>query len=77
VAPQHTSTARDLNWHFSLRGGFTPLTIPLGGGAALPIVPQSMAFAPAFEQLAVVDGSYQGLIMIDLSALAFAHNPYF
>lgn len=75
--PQHTSTARNLNWHFSLRGGFQPLTIQLGGGTLLPIVPQSMAFAPAFEQLAVVDGSFQGLIMIDLNSLTFAHNPYF
>ncbi|HSY23727.1 MAG TPA: hypothetical protein VK841_16480, partial [Polyangiaceae bacterium] len=74
---QHTSTARDLNWHFSLRGGFQPLTIQLGGGTLLPIVPQAMAFAPAFEQLAIVDGSYQGLILIDLSSLTFAHTPYF
>jgi hypothetical protein len=74
---QHTSTARDLNWHVSLRGGFQPLTIQLGGGTLLPIVPQAMAFAPAFQQLAIVDGSYQGLIMIDLSSLTFAHNPYF
>jgi hypothetical protein len=73
----HTSTARDLNWHFSLRGGFQPLTIQLGGGTLLPISPQSMAFAPAFQQLAIVDGSYQGLILIDLSSLTFAHTPYF
>ncbi len=74
---QHTASTRDLNWRFSVRGGFSPLTISLSGATNVPVVPQSMAFASAFGQLAIVDGSTQGLIMIDLNTLAFAHTPYF
>ncbi len=74
----HTLTQRDLSWHFSVRGGFSPLTVSLGGTSGTPVVPQSIRqLAPAFSQLAVVDGADQGLILIDLHTLAFAHNPYF
>jgi hypothetical protein len=76
-ANEHTTTTRDFSWRFSMRGGFSPLSISLSEGSNLPIVPQSMAFASAFQQLAIVDGSYQGLILIDLNTLAFAHSPYF
>ena len=30
-----------------------------------------------FGQLAIVDGAQQGLIMIDLNTMGFAHAPYF
>jgi hypothetical protein len=72
-----TSTERDTSWKFSMRGGFSPLTIPLGGSTNIPVVPQSMAFARDFGQLAIVDGAQQGLILIDLNTLGFAHTPYF
>jgi hypothetical protein len=73
----HTNSQRDLSWRFSMRGGFTPLTFPLGGGNAAPVVPQSVRPVPNFQQLAIVDGAQQGLILIDLHTLQFAHDPYF
>jgi hypothetical protein len=27
--------------------------------------------------MAIIDGASQGLVLIDLNTLAFAHNPYF
>jgi hypothetical protein len=72
-----TETARDMQWRFSLRGGFSPLTLSLTGGTTTAVSPQSMRFIDSLGQLAVVDGSAQGLVLIDLNSLAFAHNPYF
>jgi hypothetical protein len=74
----HTATQRDESWRFSMRGGFTPLTISLPGASGLPVAPQSMrVLAPNFHQLAIIDGSSQGLVLIDLHTLSFAHTPYF
>jgi hypothetical protein len=73
----HTTSQRDLSWRFSMRGGFTPLTISLGGGNAVPVVPESVRPVPNFQQLAIVDGEQQGLLLIDLHTLQFAHDPYF
>ncbi len=73
----HTTSQRDLSWRFTMRGGFTPLTFSIGGASAVPVVPQSVRPLPAFQQLAIVDGAEQGLILVDLHTLQFAHDPYF
>jgi hypothetical protein len=70
-------TPRDAQWRFSLRGGFTPITVPLGGPNSVPVAPQSMLYIQPFGQMAIVDGAQQGLVLIDLNTLAQAHNPYF
>jgi hypothetical protein len=72
-----TRTARDAQWRFSLRGGFQPVTVSIAGTTGVPVAPQSMLGISPFGQLAVVDGADQGLVMIDLNTLAFAHTPYF
>jgi len=41
------------------------------------VSPQSMRFIDSLGQLAVVDGAQQGLVLIDLNSLQFAHNPYY
>lgn len=74
--PVYTFTVRDAVWKFSTRGGFVPQTINLAT-TTTAVVPQSMRFIESLGQLAVVDGSSQGLVLIDLNALALAHNPYF
>jgi len=75
----HTLTTRDLQWRFSLRGGFTPLSIAVQGTSPVPVSPQSMFYVAPFGQLAVIDGATngQGLVLIDLNTLTFAHAPYF
>lgn len=73
---EHTVTARDLNWKFSIGGGFTPLTISLGGTTGAFVSPQSMLFIPSLGQMAVVDGAQQGLVLIDLNTVAFSTNYF-
>lgn len=75
--PAHTLAVRDSQWRFSLRGGFQPLGISLTQGNVLGVDPQSMRFIAPFGQLAIVDGAQQGLVLIDLNTLGFAHSPYF
>jgi hypothetical protein len=72
----HTLTARDLTWKFSVTGGFSPLTIALGGTTGVSVNPQSMLFIPSIGQLAVVDGAEQGLVLIDLNTVAFSTNYF-
>ena len=73
----HTLATRDYVWKFQLRSGFSPLTVSLAQGTTTPVSPQSMRFIDSLGQLAVVDGQSQGLVLIDLNTLAFAHTPYF
>jgi hypothetical protein len=67
---------RDLIWKFTARGQFAPLTINLAT-TTTALSPQSMLFIDSLQQLAIVDGSSQGLILIDLNTVAAAHTPYF
>ncbi len=73
----HTLAQRDNQWQFTMAGGFSPITIQLNGGTAAGVSPQSMRFIEPFGQMAVVDGSQQGLVVIDLNTLGFAHDPYY
>ncbi|HEY3815660.1 MAG TPA: hypothetical protein VGL81_00735 [Polyangiaceae bacterium] len=73
----HTETARDLVWKFSMRGGFSPVTVSISQNTTTAVLPQSMRFIDSLGQLAVVDGAQQGLILIDLNTLQFAHDPYY
>jgi len=73
----HTLSARDLTWRYSLRGSFAPLTTSLvnpSNGTA--VSPQAMRFVGPLGQLAVVDGETQGLVLIDLNLVAVAHSYY-
>jgi hypothetical protein len=73
----HTLAARDNQWQFTMAGGFSPIAIQLNGGTNAGVSPQSMKFIEPFGQMAVVDGSQQGLVIIDLNTLGFAHSPYY
>jgi hypothetical protein len=67
---------RDVQWRFTSRGQFVPLTINLAQTTS-SVSPQSTKFVESLGQLAVVDGSAQGLMLIDLDQVTFAHSPYF
>jgi hypothetical protein len=73
----HSLAQRDMQWQFSMTGGFSPIAIALNAGSGAGVSPQSMKFIEPFGQLAVVDGSQQGLVIIDLNTLGFAHSPYY
>lgn len=67
--------ARDLEWLVQARGQFVPLTIPLAGRTT-SIAPQVLRYLGSIRQIAVVDGSLQGLEVFDLRTLTAAHDPY-
>ncbi|HEX8794677.1 MAG TPA: hypothetical protein VF765_27210 [Polyangiaceae bacterium] len=73
----HTLTARDLQWHFSVRGGFDPLTLSITQGSNVAVSPQSMFFIEPLSRLAVIDGEQQGLVVFDLYTLQFAEGPFY
>jgi hypothetical protein len=73
----HTLTQRDDVWRFSMRVSFSPIVVSLAQGMAIPVSPQSMLFIESLGQLAIVDGAQQGLVLIDLNTLGFAHTPYY
>jgi hypothetical protein len=77
VPDAHTFLTRDMQWRFQVRGVFTPLSISLTQGGTGGVSPQSMKFIEPFGQIAVVDAEQQGLVLIDLNTLSFAHTPYF
>lgn len=79
ATPAHTLTTRDLQWRFSLRGGFIPLSVSVQGTSPVPVSPQSMLYLGPYSQLAIIDGATngQGLVLIDVNTLGFAHAPYF
>ena len=46
-------------------------------GGTTSVSPQSSFYVAPLGQLAVVDGSSQGLVLIDLRAVTVARAPYF
>jgi len=55
-------------FRFSTLGAFKPLVVNLSTEGTTLIQPVGMAFVPATGQLAVTDGSINGLLIVDLSS---------
>jgi hypothetical protein len=72
----HTLSQRDQVWRFSLLGSASPITVSIAQGGTTAVSPQSMRFIPSIQQLAVVDGEAQGLVLIDLNVVAFSRAFY-
>jgi hypothetical protein len=68
--------SRDMTWKFTSTGEFVPLSVAIST-MTTAVSPQSMRFIDSLGQLAVVDGSSQGLVLLDMSTVALAHTPYF
>lgn len=68
--------ARNVTYRFQTRGQFQPLVISLAASTT-SVNPQSMRFIESLGQIAVVDGSSQGLVLIDLAGVGIARAPYF
>jgi hypothetical protein len=63
-------------FRFSTLGAFKPLVISLSTEGATLIQPVGMAFVQSTGQLAVTDGSINGLLMVDLSSSAVARTYF-
>jgi hypothetical protein len=68
--------SRDLSWEFTTTNAFTNQVINLAGNG-VGVSPQSMLFIPSIGQIALVDGAQDGLVLIDLGAVAVTSAPYF
>jgi len=70
-------SARDNTWQFATRGQYNIEGISLVG-ANTSVVPKSSMFVAPLGALAVVDGSAEGLFIIDLNTLSIADgSPFF
>lgn len=64
----------DQQFRFATLGAFRPLLVSLSADGSSLIQPVGMAFVPATGQLAVTDGSINGLLLVDLSSSAVART---
>ena len=72
-----TVSLRDFAWQFQTRGQYQPAAISLTG-TTTAVVPQSSMFLAPLGAIAVVDGSAEGLFIIDLNTLLIADgSPFF
>jgi hypothetical protein len=61
---------RDLQFRFNTIGSFTPLLVDLATDTTTLISPVGMTYLPSTGDLAVTDGSINGLILVNLSSVA-------
>jgi hypothetical protein len=60
---------RDMAFTWQYSGGFAPLAASLATTSA-DVSPLSMTFVPQIQELAVTDGSSQGLLFVSLDSIA-------
>jgi hypothetical protein len=65
-APVTVPTQRDSVFRFTTNGSFAPLLIGLATDGTSLIEPQSITYLPPTMELAVIDGAFNGLIMVSL-----------
>ena len=66
-------TERDMSFSFSQTGGFAPLLVNIAASTSF-IQPQSMDIVPRTGELAIADGSAQGLVLIDLGSVSVSRS---
>ena len=67
---------RDDQWQFTTRGQYQPQGVALTGSNTA-VIPQSSMFLPPLGAIAVVDGSANGLFIIDLNTLSISDGSPF
>lgn len=73
AAGEPVASQRDMIFSFRQGGGFVPLMINLAASTSF-VQPLSMTVLPQTGQLAITDGSTQGLIMINLGSQTVAQT---
>ncbi|HSN98545.1 MAG TPA: hypothetical protein VLS89_09605, partial [Candidatus Nanopelagicales bacterium] len=66
--PAGTPPQRDMQFRFATQGSFAPLVVGLATSTS-DIQPQSMRFVPATGELAITDGSLEGLLLVNTGTL--------
>lgn len=76
IVREGTTPVRDANVRMQVRGGFSPARIALTSGTVTQVSPLSMTFIEPLQQVAVVDGASQGLVIVDLATLKTVGTYY-
>lgn len=63
---------RDMQFSWSVSGGFSPLVANLTSQTS-SVLPQSMVFVPQIGQLAIADGAAEGLALVSLDTVGVSH----
>jgi len=66
-------TERDMAFSFNESSGFAPLLVNLAAATSF-IQPQSMDLVPRTGELAIADGSAQGLVLIELGSVSVSRS---
>ncbi|AKT39889.1 hypothetical protein [Chondromyces crocatus] len=66
---------RDMQFRFSTQGAFIPVQVNLASSTS-DMQPQSLRFLPATGELAVTDGSLEGLLLINFGSLSISRQFY-
>jgi hypothetical protein len=65
---------RDMQFRFTSSGAFVPLLVPLNADATSLVEPQAITFVPSSNELAITDGSINGLIMVSVSTATLSRS---
>ena len=76
AATAYSTMQRDNTFQFSTRGQYQFQSVPLTT-ANTSVLPQSSLFIPPLGAIGVVDGSANGIFIIDLNTLAVADGSPF
>jgi len=76
TATQYSNMERDDTWQFSTRGQYQSQSVALTT-ANTSVLPQSSLFIPSLGAIGVVDGSANGVFIIDLNTLAVGDGSPF
>jgi hypothetical protein len=69
------ASKRGDRFSFITQGAFVPLTVSLRGNAP-NVQPQAITFVPPTGELAVTDGSLEGLLMISTDSIGVSKQFY-
>jgi hypothetical protein len=75
IHPGQEPSVRDMYFSFNETGGFIPLLVNLAASTSY-VQPQAMQFFPQLGQLVIIDGSVQGLMLVNLSQLTLSASYY-
>lgn len=65
---------RDMQFRFVTQGAFSPLVLNVNRSESAEFAPQSIRWIPATGELAITDGSLQGLIVLSASGLEVSRS---
>jgi hypothetical protein len=73
----YSTSIRDNAWQFMTRGQYNVQTVSLVTSTTA-VVPRSSMFIPPLGALGIVDGSAEGLFIVDLNTLSITDgSPFF